>query len=525
VPLPEDSGGACIRQRNVGSVPLVATETETKYEADATAALPDLNSLPQVRSTRGPDLEQLEAEYYDTADLRLLRSGITLRRRKGGHDAGWHLKLPDGRDSREEIRVPLGQAGRRVPAELANLVKAFSRNERLAPVAAITTLRQTITLVDNDGESLAEVADDQVHATAAAGGNNGSAEWREVEVELTGGDRNLLDAADKLLRRAGMRRSGGSAKLERVLASRLPTRPEPSADQTAADVVAAYLREHADRLVTLDPMVRRARPDAVHKMRVATRRLRSTLRSFDTVASTADSEHVAEELKWLGTVLGEERDAEVQARRLREHVRATEVEVLLGPVEARIQADVAKAAATSHSAVMTALTSARYYGLLDALDALIASPKAGPRADRPASEELPRAVGRSFRKTQRRMRAVTSEPPGAARDAALHAARKAAKRTRYAAEAAVPVGGKQAQQFASQMEKVQSVLGEHHDTVVGREHSRRLGIAAHLADESAFTYGLFYERDACSAERLDAQARSIWRRARHRKYRSWLAGR
>jgi CHAD domain-containing protein len=499
----------------------MATEIEATYEADPDAALPDLDSLPEVHGTRGPALAQLEAEYFDTTDLRLLRSGITLRRRKGGHDAGWHLKVPAGRDSRDEIRLPLGQAGRRVPAELMKLVKGATRGEPLAPVAAINTLRQTVTLLDSEGESIAEVADDRVRATAPGAA---PAQWREVEVELTGGERDLLDAADKLLRRAGLRRSRWPVKLERVLADRLPAHAaQPFGDRTAASAVTAYLREHADKLVALDPMVRLGKPDAVHKMRVATRRLRSTLRSFETPASAADAEHVAEELKWLGTVLGAERDAEVQARRLHAHVRATQIEVLLGPVQARIQAHVAKAAATSHSAVMAALNSGRYYALLDALDALIAAPKVGPEADRAASKTLQRAVRRSYRRTRRRMRAAASEQPGPGRDTALHAARKAAKRTRYAAEAAIPVGGKDAQRLARQMENVQSVLGDHHDTVVGRQVSRTLGIAAQLAGESAFTYGLFYERDACAAERLDALARKVWHGAHRRRCRSWLA--
>ena len=51
----------------------------------------------------------LSATYYDTADLRLLRSRMTLRRRRGGSDAGWHLKLPAGADSRDEVRHPLGR--------------------------------------------------------------------------------------------------------------------------------------------------------------------------------------------------------------------------------------------------------------------------------------------------------------------------------------------------------------------------------------------------------------------------------
>ena len=71
-------------------------ETEAKYDAPVGTALPHLDALPQVAGTSGPDEEQLEAEYYDTADLRLMRAGITLRRRRGGHDQGWHLKLPAG---------------------------------------------------------------------------------------------------------------------------------------------------------------------------------------------------------------------------------------------------------------------------------------------------------------------------------------------------------------------------------------------------------------------------------------------
>ena len=73
------------------------------------------------------------------------------------------------------------------------------------------------------------------------------------------------------------------------------------------------------------------------------------------------------------------------------------------------------------------------------------------------------------------------------------------------------------------MRNVQSVLGDHHDTVVGRQVSRRLGIAAHLAGESAFTYGLFYERDACSGACLEERAQEAWQRASGRQYRSWLA--
>jgi CHAD domain-containing protein len=498
-------------------------ETETKYEAEADTELPGLDPLPGVAGTRGPDLVQLEAEYYDTADFRLLRSGITLRRRKGGQDAGWHLKLPAGADSREEIRLPLGRAGRRAPAELANLVSASTRGRPLELVASISTLRQTITVLGQDGESLAEVADDQVTARPA-GSDSAPIQWREIEVELTGGGRPLLDAADRLLRQAGVRRSGRSAKLERVLGGRVPAPPATTAGPRAAagEVVQAYLREHAHALVALDPMVRRRQPDAVHKMRVAARRLRSTLQSFGAVIRKQDSEQLAGELRWLGSVLGAERDAEVQARRLRQLARETDITVLLGPVEARIQAHVARTAAGSHAAVMAALNSQRYYALLDVLDELLSSPPAGSHASRRARPVMQAAVRYGYRRTRRRLHAAVRQPPGPDRDAALHAARKAAKRARYAAEAAIPASGQAARRLARQLKKVQSALGDHQDTVVGRQQARQLGIAAQLAGESAFTYGLFYERDACLAASLQKRAQAEWQRASRRKYRAWL---
>src|SRR5580692_3747929 len=198
-------------------------ETEFTYEADGDTELPRLDKLPGVRGVRGPDLQQLEAEYYDTADLRLLRAGITLRRRKGGHDAGWHLKLPAGAGSRDEIRVPLGRAGR-VPRELAELIKARTHGDQLIPVAAITTLRETTMLLGAGNEGLAQIAVDQVHGTPRAGGAR-PMRWREIEVELTGGDQGLLRAADKVLRRAGIRRSARSAKLERVLGQQAVSQP------------------------------------------------------------------------------------------------------------------------------------------------------------------------------------------------------------------------------------------------------------------------------------------------------------
>jgi CHAD domain-containing protein len=501
---------------------VTASETETKYELPVGKALPPLDDLPQVESTAGPDEQKLEAEYYDTDDLRLIRAGITLRRRRGGSDAGWHLKLPEGAGTRREIRLPLGRSGARVPRELSDLVRAYARGRPLRPVARLTTIRQRLVLLNEAGESLAEVASDDVSAQTM-GDSTTLSKWREVEVELTGGDRRLLKAADQLLRRDGLRPAERSAKLERALAGQLPgpaELPRLTAESPAGQVVLAYLRKHGEKLKSFDPMVRRDEPDSVHQMRVTTRRLRAVLRSFRRLIGGTD--HLAWELKWLGGVLGEARDAEVLAGHLRASLETVPVEQLVGPVRARVQVHFAPVGAQARAEVLAALDSERYFALLDELDQVIAEPDLQPKASWPAGDVLPAQVRRAYRKTARRMDRARHAGPGEAADVSLHEARKAAKRARYAGEAVAPAIGKPAKRFAQRVKKAQSVLGDHQDTVIARRVERELGMAAHLAGENAFTYGLLYEREVHAADGLRAKARKTWKNSSASRYRKWM---
>jgi CHAD domain-containing protein len=349
-------------------------------------------------------------------------------------------------------------------------------------------------------------------------------QWHEVEVELTGGGRHLLTAADEMLRGDGLRPAVHAAKLERALGrdgAGLAAAPELAPTSPAVQVVLAYLREQTGRLQALDPLVRRDEPDSIHQMRVTTRRLRSTLQSFRRVLPRKDTEHLAAELKWLAGLLGEARDREVLPEHLLAATRQVPAPNLVGPVRARIQAHFAPGSAAARAEVQAALGSARYFALLDELDRLLAVPPPGPEAERPSSEVLPAAVGRSYRRTARRMRRAWHTPPGPRQDAALHEARKAVKRTRYAAEAVIPVSGKPARRLARQMKRVQSVLGEHQDAVIAGEVARQLGMSAHLAGENAFSYGLLHELESDSRVRLRAQAGKVWRKASRRKYRDW----
>ena len=301
------------------------------------------------------------------------------------------------------------------------------------------------------------------------------------------------------------------------------TRPRPSAP--AAAVVTAYLKTQLAGLRELEPKVRADEFDSVHQMRVTTRRLRATLRSFGTVIPRSATSELAAELKWLGGLLGEARDGEVLPRHLLASLEQVPVELLIGPVQARVQGHFAPRRAAAREQVIEALNSVRYAKLLANLDRLAHDPPPGPQAAAPARDVLPAAVRRAYRQADKRMRRARRAPHGHDRDVALHEARKSARRARYAAEAAEAAGsaaGKPARTFARQMKKVQTVIGDHQDTVIARQAARDLGIGAHLAGENAFTYGLLYERELHRAERLQAKARRVWKRASRPRYRKWM---
>lgn len=195
-------------------------EIERTFALGRTDAAPldVLAAVPGVADVVEPVTAELEATYVDTDDLALVRAGVTLRRRTGGADAGWHLKVPSGQ-GRDEIHRPLGEDAGAVPADLRERVEPWSGGRALAGVAVVRTHRTTYDLLDAEGAPLAEVADDVVTGEPLDGGPTTA--WRELEVELTGGDVPLLDAATEALAAAGIEVSTQPRKIEAVLAHRL----------------------------------------------------------------------------------------------------------------------------------------------------------------------------------------------------------------------------------------------------------------------------------------------------------------
>ncbi|MDH6623377.1 CHAD domain-containing protein [Streptomyces sp. LBL] len=505
-------------------------EIERKYASDE-SGLPDLTGVAGVEAVIDKGVALLDATYYDTADQRLAASSITLRRRTGGSDAGWHLKFPVAPGVRDELRAPLSDS---LPDDLAGLVRSRVRGAELVPVVRLRSARDMSDLVDGEGRLLAEVSVDAVRAERLTGGD-GEAQWTEIEVELGDGiDPVFLDTVERRLRKAGVRPSASASKLARALSETAPkarkgtgkkstakkstakkstAKSAPASRKppvTAADHILTYLRAQRDAIVELDPAVRQDVEDSVHSMRVATRRMRGTFRSYGKVLDRAATDPVGEELKWLAGELGVDRDREVLTERLTAALADVPDTLVSGPVGARLGRWADENHGGSRGRLIGVLDSPRYLALLDTLDALIADPPLREAAGKKPGKVIAEAVRKELGKVSWLVEEALESASGSERDLAVHEARKRAKRARYAAEAATLALGSPAKSLATSMKSLQTLLGDHQDSVMTRKTLCELSAVAHTAGESAFTYGLLYGREERRAAAVEAQLPGFW---------------
>ena len=369
-------------------------EVEAKFAVDDSIAVPDLTALSAVESAGETVNHSLSAIYYDTADLRLTRAKVTLRRRTGGKDDGWHIKLP-GASGRTELHAELTDPST-PPDELLAAVRAIIRGEPLAPIAQVDNDRAETPLFDAAGDQIAEFCDDHVTAWSLLPGGQQTS-WREWEVELSGElaetvDGNaLLHEATSLLINRGARKSASSSKLATALgdsAAAAPVPPYMSAggldEDSPAKAVVDSLRVQRDRLVEWDPKVRNDEWDSVHQMRVATRELRSLLETFEGILAGDQIKHVESELKQLAALLGTARDAEVVEERFIGLLDSDTTGMIDDPAAEHVRGDMRREYERAHRRILRTLDSQRYLTLLDDIDAILADP---PLATDTSAEE------------------------------------------------------------------------------------------------------------------------------------------
>jgi CHAD domain-containing protein len=338
------------------------------------------------------------------------------------------------------------------------------------------------------------------------------------------------------LARAGARVATSPSKLAQALGDRYPGDFAAALDSDgskAARALAGYIREQRDALLVNDPLVRAANVDGVHDMRVATRRLRSTLRTFRPVLDTDRTEPLRAELKWFGGLLGAVRDADVLRHRFDRALAAERPDLVIGPVRTRIHERLSTNEHAARAALAEAMVDRRYARMLDALDDFVDAQSSGDRTHVPYPR-LRKAAGKAVHRADAHVERAVAMPerePGIAlptnaplnRDAALHEARKAYKRARYAAETLAPVAGRPAARLAKRMKKLQDTLGAHQDSVVAAQLLRDYGMRAYTDGDNAFTYGLLYAQQVASGQdqlrHLDRDRRKAGKNA----VRAWLS--
>jgi CHAD domain-containing protein len=239
-------------------------------------------------------------------------------------------------------------------------------------------------------------------------------------------------------------------------------------------------------------------------------RLRSALRSYGKILDRAVTDPIGDELKWLAGELGLDRDQEVLTERLASALDELPRELSTGPVRTRLRTWSRARRSGSRRHLIAVLDGKRYLALLAALDTLVDAPPL--RAKQPKNA-LAKAVLRDYKRLAGHVEEALAEDPGPARDLALHSARKAAKRTRYAAEVAAPALGDRAKDVGKHAKALQTLLGEHQDSVMAREALRDLAAQAHAAGENSFAYGLLYGREEALAERAEAELPPLWAKA------------
>jgi CHAD domain-containing protein len=331
----------------------------------------------------------------------------------------------------------------------------------------------------------------------------------ELEVELLDGDDTMLDALERRLHDAGAQAGGGEVELERALGPLPPATDErPARDAAPLQHLLFQIRSQYESIVRNDPGVRLGLdPEAVHDMRVATRRLRAMLRAAAEMVEPEWSVPLRDELKWLAGELGPLRDADVFLEYLREETAAFDDADRVGADQLVAIVDDDRRAA--HARAIMALRGERYAALLSELER-------SARTPRTRSENVPLdgVARQEFEKLRKAARRITAESP----DDEVHELRKRGKRARYAAELAETAVGKRARRFMKHAKRFQDVVGEHQDAVVAE---RRLRDLAEREPDSALPLGVLIERERERRVRMRGDLPKSWKRLERAAAKAW----
>lgn len=488
--------------------PVTHREVERKFIVGQEFHLPDIQALSVITDVQTRNAFSMDATYYDTADLALFRWGITLRQRLGGIDAGWHLKLPvrkGAAHSRDELHMP-DQPN--IPAAFVDIISPLLMGRALEPLVDVHTIRKPFDL--QAGDTQIELVDDHVNITQSG---VDVTSFREIEIEVieTGSTTDdVMNQLSALLIASGAMPSSVS-KAARALGNRTREAPDvapmptPKSTDLAADALRAIVSLDVTRLLLADVDVRRDANDGVHQMRVAARRLRSTLRTFQGCFEPSWAASLREDLAWIASELGNIRDTEVLQQRLVLHAQALPIDVQEKTVPYLVEF-LHRRRESARAGALAALRSDRHDYLIEDLVNATREPRLTDDAFQPASDALVPAVLRSWRSLQRAMKRLDDDPTS------WHAARIKAKRTRYAVESLVPMFGKRYARLAKALSELTEELGTHQDAVVAQQ--QLADVARTAPGDIAYGLGLLSALESTFATSDRATVTKLWPRVK-----------
>jgi len=271
---------------------------------------------------------------------------------------------------------------------------------------------------------------------------------------------------------------------------------------TAREVIGDYLAEQCTVIIDSEAELR-AGENVIHTTRVAVRRLRSTIRVFADLFDAEQAARLEEELVWWAGLLGAVRDLDILTQRQQALLAELPAELILGPVEATIQEELAVQRKQAMDDMLEALNSERYRKLIGMAHHWRADPPFTAAADA-SGHLIDSAIKTAKKKANKRLtKAVAARRADEPSDDLLHRARKASKRHRYAVEAAVPVWGSKADKIISQRKDLQDLLGNFQDSIVSAAFLRDLGARRGVrSGQNGFSYGVLYARELAASESL-----------------------
>lgn len=393
-----------------------------------------------------------------------------MRRRVENGLSIWEVELPEAPG---EVAFSEPGGPTEPPPLVADLLRGLLRERELVEVANLQT-RRSVEDASEDGK---------VHD--------------EVEVLE---DRRVVERFDV----EGEPKDPGLRVVQRQGRSKAPGK------QSALPHLQMMIRRQYEEILAHDPGTRLGSdPEALHKMRVAVRRLRAFLRVARPILDRAWTDELRAELKWVGRALGAVRDHDVLLIHVRgqaETLPSTDVAALGLIVEA-----IERQRETSREEMLEALSSPRYLELLGRVELAGETPHWNGKR-----RSVRKLAAKEFMKLERAIKALDPAPS----DTELHRLRVRGKRARYAGELAEAAVGKKARRFVDRAKNVQDVLGEHQDAVVADERVRELALSR-SNPQLALVAGRLVERQRRRMLRARADAPKALKKLRRAGHEAW----